>query len=523
MTRPWLVAILLASCLPAQAPAQSGAPDAAQRVFLEHRPGQPTLSGGAFQTAREVQEGCDLPCASPAETAVYLKKIETAAGQLGISSPADLAKARENYAPKGVPRKKTAAAAAAPISNGPRLLPPNLGTRLAAWAQDNIVTPLGLSSLLPAQIVAEPVAQSPTSTKPAAAPAPRVSNRGVPGPMMGLDPSQVEQKFTEALDAEISRYPTGKKSLDSLPEPPLVELMKSGSPSLNAWLVKGSPDKIVFNTARFAEAIDLLDPAGAKGLDLSDPAVLRQHLARHPEEIDALAKKFDVLYVHELTHAIQHRREGAGWLDDQVSAAIDRLNGHKYPVEKEWEAFGVQNQYLIEKARTDPTVLSLSGPESEAARDFIGYVDNLSQYRREKASLSYEGKTDTLDHLTLHSAVEKAVYAAALAKEDKQWPRRSVEGFLLLARSQNLQSDPVMALPYLKTAYDRAAANGFLDSVRGEVAEVFKESLAGIESRLAPEKKPWSLGQQSRTLIRQLNADLKLPLPPRVAAALGRQ
>jgi hypothetical protein len=95
-----------------------------------------------------------------------------------------------------------------------------------------------------------------------------------------------------------------------------------------------------------------------------------------------------------------------------------------------------------------------------------------------------------------------------------------------LARSQDLQSLPDTALPYLKTAYDRAAANGFLDSVRSEVAEVFKESLAGIESRLAlaeKQKDHWSLGQQSRTLVMQLNADLKLPLPPRVAKALGKK
>jgi len=321
-------------------------------------------------------------------------------------------------------------------------------------------------------------------------------------------------------------YPTGKRLLDSIPDPPVVKLEKPKSPNLDAWHVKGSPDQIVFNTARFAEAIQSLDPAGAKGLDLSEPDVLRQYLARRPEMIGTLAKGFDVFYVHELTHAAQYRREGTGWVNDYLSAGIERLNGRKYPVEKEWEAFGMQNQYLLEKARADPAILRLSGPSSDVVRDFIDYSDNLSQYRQGKASLSYEGKTDTLDHLLLHSDQEKAYYAEVLRKEDAGWPMRSVEGFLLLARSQNLQSLPDMALPYLKTAYDRAAANGFLGSVRGEVAEVFKESLASIESRLAlaeKQKDHWSLGQQSRTLIRQLNADLKLPLPPRVAAALGRQ
>ena len=103
-----------------------------------------------------------------------------------------------------------------------------------------------------------------------------------------------------------------------------------------------------------------------------------------------------------------------------------------------------------------------------------------------------------------------------------------IEGFILLARSQNLQPDyiPTVALQYLKAAYDRAAAYGFLDSVRAEVNEVFKASLAIIEARLAlaeKDKLTWRISQLTQTLIRQLNADLKLALPPRLSKALANK
>jgi hypothetical protein len=58
------------------------------------------------------------------------------------------------------------------------------------------------------------------------------------------------------------------------------------------------------------------------------------------------------------------------------------------------------------------------------------------------------------------------------------------------------------------------------------MTEVFKASLAGIEARLTlaeKQKDHWSLSQKNRALILRLDADLKLPLPPRLAKALEQE
>jgi hypothetical protein len=523
MTRPWLAALSLSVSLLAQAAAQSGATDASHEAFLRHQPGQPTISGETFRTAREVQEGCELPCLSSDETSAYLKKIETAAAQLGLSA-SETAQAEENYAPHGVPRKKGSPAARGAAAAAEAKLHPGLNARLDARTRE-LAASLGSSRFLAAEDVSGRAVPAQPGINPSA-PAPGARAKDVKVPAPALDPGQVEQRFTEAIDAQISHYPTGERLLSSMSNPPSVMLEKSDRPSFNAGHVKGSPDEITINTVRCAEALQRLDPAGSRGLELADPAKLRRYLAGHPEMIGTLAEEFDVVYVHELTHAAQYRREGTGWLNDKVNTWIELLNGRRYPVEKEWEAYGTQNQYLLEKARRDPAILRLNGPASDVVREFIDYSEDLKQYRKEKASISYDQDTASLDHLRLHGADEKAYYRAALGQEEVEWPQRSVEGLLLLSRSANLRLYPLDSLAYLKTAFDRAAAGGFLASWRPEMTEVFKASLAGIEARLAlaeKQKDRWSLGQKSRTLILQLDADLRLPLPPRLAKAVDQE
>jgi hypothetical protein len=268
-----------------------------------------------------------------------------------------------------------------------------------------------------------------------------------------------------------------------------------------------------------------LDPGAAKAGDLTDPATMRRYLAAHQELMPRLAQIFDTWYVHEMTHAAQYRRDGTGAFNDWKSGWVDILNGMKYPIEKEWEAFGTQNRYFHEKAQADPSVLRMNGPFPGTVIEYTDYIDNLTKYRRDKVSL-YQGDVATLDKLRLHNQKEKDYYQAALAQEQEEWPKRSAEGFILVARNWDAQNVPTMGLPGLKTAYDRAVAGKFLDDLRPDLVATFKESLAGVEARLAKaeaDQKPWTIGEQSAMLIKSLSADLKVALPPRVAKALSQK
>ncbi|MCX5797762.1 MAG: hypothetical protein NTY77_19910 [Elusimicrobia bacterium] len=104
----------------------------AQTLYTTHEPGQKTLdqavsvpapaAGDAqaaqaygtlkasLASARDVQEGCALPCASPAEILVYREKARLVGSQLGLDA-AGLAKVNQRYLPQGKPRLKKAGGA----------------------------------------------------------------------------------------------------------------------------------------------------------------------------------------------------------------------------------------------------------------------------------------------------------------------------------------------------------------------------------------------------------------------------
>ena len=75
--------------------------------------------------------------------------------------------------------------------------------------------------------------------------------------------------------------------------------------------------------------------------------------AAHPDMISDLARKFDTLYAHELTHVAQHCRLGTSWFAERMSYLRDVLNRNQYPIERELEAFGMQNRYLQDKAKAE--------------------------------------------------------------------------------------------------------------------------------------------------------------------------
>jgi len=330
----------------------------------------------------------------------------------------------------------------------------------------------------------------------------------------------------KSFNADIAKYPTGAAVLRAVGQPPELVIKKMASHGTTAvHSGKGSHEQIAINADLVADIVRRLDPGAAKVSDLANPAELRRYLAAHPALLPKVADAMDASYVHEMTHAAQYRRNGTGWLNDWKSGWVDIFNRGKYPVEMEWDAFGTQNRFFHEKAKADPSVLRLNGPFPDDVMEYTDYIDNLTKYRRDKIAL-YQGEVDTLDKLRLHSREEKGYYQAALAREQKQWPRRSVEGFTLMARGYNSQNLPTMGLPSLRAAIDRAAQGKFLEDMRPDLTAAFKEALSGIEARLAKaeaDQKPWTIGGLSITLIKSLSADLKAPLPPRVAKAVSKR
>lgn len=121
MLRPWRAFLLPALlALPAAAdpgPSLVKAQAAVVASFLTHQPGQsyadasvdlpsaPASFQAVLSGIRDVQEGCALPCTSDADIAAYGARIDSLAGELGLS--ADVAALHRNYMPGGVPRKKT--------------------------------------------------------------------------------------------------------------------------------------------------------------------------------------------------------------------------------------------------------------------------------------------------------------------------------------------------------------------------------------------------------------------------------
>jgi hypothetical protein len=98
---PSILAALLALTAAAAAQTPDPALLRAQQSFRSHQPGQ---SYSDRADVRAIQEGCALPCASPAEVTAYLDGVAAAARSLGLS--AELPALRQRYAPSGIPRKK---------------------------------------------------------------------------------------------------------------------------------------------------------------------------------------------------------------------------------------------------------------------------------------------------------------------------------------------------------------------------------------------------------------------------------
>lgn len=120
---------------------------AAKANFLSHAQGAPTADSAArlpaagdasleelrlvLQSAREIQLGCVLPCAQPADVLVYKGKVDLVGAGLGLD-PRESAAAVQRYVPEGKPRLRPADYPQGEIPAGDKLIEGKVLERLIA-------------------------------------------------------------------------------------------------------------------------------------------------------------------------------------------------------------------------------------------------------------------------------------------------------------------------------------------------------------------------------------------------------
>lgn len=190
---------------------------------------------------------------------------------------------------------------------------------------------------------------------------------GTPGPRANHpyhtpQENSVGDKLRASAAAEISRDPYGRKVLARLEGP-------NGQPNLPPILIEEQTGDVVaqYDYRRGAIVLDrdsvlasvtgTVPPRQAAALraSLAAPAALLAYLDAHPEAVSAMAKDHDVLFVHELTHAWQDRR-------DPIFREMARGNlPEVQPLEYEEEAYKTKNLYIASKLKNDPASVKLDG------------------------------------------------------------------------------------------------------------------------------------------------------------------
>ncbi|MBI5209944.1 MAG: hypothetical protein HY927_08230 [Elusimicrobia bacterium] len=544
----------------AAAQVPGGALASVQGSFESHQAGMPYLDAAAeplaglvcasgadvcaglrrtLAKARQVQEGCAPPCDGGSEVELYRAKVEIVCDELGFASRAGgCGAALKNYFPGGVPRKRTAGPEGSPGGRefdaqavAKLLLDPRLDPKLRADLGDKafaLAEALGRLRWVDAgggaAVTAGPRDESLRKAKPGGAGVPPGGKPDPAAPKVPAAPipvGQVERRLTANLNAQIAKFPTGADVLKRAEPVPTLRFERLDEETLAAYA--NNRGALYFNSVRVAAIVKRLDPSAAK-LELDDPKALRGYLAQHPDLLERLPAQMDVLYVHELTHRAQHKASGDGLIGDTIDGWRRILNGGKYPLESEWEAFGNQNRYFGERAKKEPGILDYRDSPELGLFEYQEYVRDLQAYRRGIAS-NYQDDCGTIDQLKYFGS-HKPYYDRVLAREAKEWPKVSYDGSMNLARHWAGFAFPAQALDHLEAAFNTASKNGFLPASKPELAALFGEVVKKIEERFR-DAKPGSpgpnFGPSQKETLSKLSAGLGVPLPPRLAAAVGRK
>ncbi len=486
-------------------PALAAEPDAratdlafARASFKTHLPGNryidtivsiPGLEE-VLKTARAVQEGCTTPCDQEA----YLQSIERVCGGFHLPG-ADCALAQENYAPQGIPRAKSMPLPASPAIKTPK---PSEPAPLDAKLMDKAVA------------IAAALGSSQRNI------------RAAPPPIK--DAVVVDKVLEMMVLTKILQYPAGKALMGQVKDPPPLVLRELPSTTDNTMQHqgRGRREKITMNSQEIADMIQTIDPGAVRiGAILRLPQVLRSYLSRHPELIITIAGQIDTTGAHEMKHAAQYRQRGTDWFHNWKDQFLRFINHDRYPIEREWEAYRIQNHYFQQKAKADIRVLDIETPYRTPLFRYLAYIDDLVSYRQIIAS-EYNDKAAPAAKLRWYGS-EAAYYKEKLAQEDQEWPRFSTQGLILMGRSFLARKHPVTALAYVQKAYDRSSRYHLLETSRPELVAACKEILDALEASMAAadaDQKPFHLDKNPLALIEKLHAELKVPLPSHIAAKL---
>ncbi|MBI4679296.1 MAG: hypothetical protein HY748_17110 [Elusimicrobia bacterium] len=497
-----------------------------QRSFRTHQVGAPFLDGEAaglekslcasrpesceglartLARARDVQEGCDLPCDSAAETALYRRKIGLVCEDLGMQAAA-CDEARDNYFPGGAPRRK----ALAGLLGNPRL-DPRLRADLADKAL-RLARALGRS----AQVAADGAASVGVwgKTGKALKESRFRGGKDVASPAV-LSPAEVDQRLNESFREAVGKLPSGSAALRKAGRPPslTIEALEEGTVAH----YDDNTGRIALNAAAVAEVLRRFGKVEI-GEDAEDPDSVRRALAENPGLIAVVAGRLDAAFVHELAHMDQFRRSGTGLVGWALDWLKNLANGDKYPLEYELEAAAVEMGYFHEKVKADPAWLDPDKSRIEILQQYQEYLSDLQQFRRDLATL-YAEECSAIKDLKFYG-LERRGFDRSLAREASAWPRLSYEGNMLLAHRKAKEPFPVQGLDFLGQALARASKNGFLAPAKPEMAKLLGELVRRFEETLTGSS-GYSFGDEQKKLLRRLSAELGVSLPPKTSDAVG--
>lgn len=324
-----------------------------------------------------------------------------------------------------------------------------------------------------------------------------------------------------------------------MPEPPGVLLRRDDS----AWLAHydAAANAVYFNSKFVARFF---------GVPKMKPAKLVEKLHKYPASRAGFVKDADVLYLHELVHALQGRL--------YPNYRLERPGGN--PVEFEYEAYLIEDLYFHEKMKKDPARLKalIAGSyydlyTASAMATYLMLSLDMEDYR-EKIRKKYEGELAGYSSFASNVAAqknsveesrimayaagklkdyaddtaalgqleaEKAVYAAFLKDfYETRWPKFSAEALTLIGGAALEARNYPLALECLAVADENAEKRrippGDLKTLKEKGAVAVLEAAAFIKDRR--KKMPLEALSQHLKALEQACKRTGRPFPDEFAA-----
>lgn len=344
-----------------------------------------------------------------------------------------------------------------------------------------------------------------------------------------VDPAEkaLGELLQKRLESLLRLNPVGRELLASytgkdgtVKLPPLLVL--PGEARYGAFYNSAS-DAIVINQLHVSESIVAAAPPKEQAAlreKFKDPQKLAEYLNGQPSALDGFLKEHDVVFVHELQHGVQDRRQRLG-------VEMERGNAPgMIPIDHEHECFLIQSRYLHHKLLADPqsalkspwlpkyeeliedmeafengiTRQYLEGwPESAGSLKEIERVNETrKQLARGKIADSWYSNFDQLLKLAgleLGSGAIEEERRAHQARMDEfrlnELPRMRYDGFMALAKARATTELDRALLSAIRAEgaaaplapADRSAAKSYADLLQAEALKKVKAGAGSAVSR----------------------------------------